>query len=300
MPPSLESQVARQNLEKDKDFSEGFSLAVQRQEWNDYAAGWPLLPALNIEPLTIAGVPCEKASFADSDSTRLLLYLHGGGFYSGSAMTHRAIASDLAQATRQPVLVVDYRLAPEHPYPAALEDACLVYRWLLANGYPSRQLVIAGDSAGGGLAMSALLHLRDEGDSLPAGVVLFSPWADLTLSGESMTTRADVDPTTSRRVLDIAAGYYARDHDLSMPMLSPVFADLHGLPPMMIHVGDDEILLSDAIRLAERAEQATLLVELHIWEGLWHCFFAWSGLPESQQTLAMVADFCTKVSCIEL
>lgn len=292
MPPSPESQLTRQSLQKDTSFSEGFSLEAERKAWEEASAAIPLPHGVKAESLSLANIHCEKITpYGHEGLSPLFLYFHGGGYNSGSAMTTRPLASALSLATQYPVLVPEYRLAPEHPYPAAVEDGCAVYQALLADGFAAHQIVIGGDSAGAGLVMSALLKLRADRIPLPAVNVQFSPWADLTHSGESMTTRTDADPFTSPRALRGAADHYAATHDPADPLLSTVFAELHDLPPMMIHAGEDEILLSDATRLADNARRDNVPVALHVWEGLWHCFVAWTDLPESRQALAMTADF---------
>jgi acetyl esterase/lipase len=189
-------------------------------------------------------------------------------------------------------LLIEYRLAPEHVFPAALEDALTAYRWLLANGTKPEHIVIGGDSAGGGLAMALLTTLRDKGDPLPAGAVLLSPWTDVAGTGESMTTHAEIDPWLSSAAFNFVAPLYAGAEDIRNPLISPVFADLHGLPPLYIHVGTDEILLNDSTRLAERAKAVGVTAHLQVWEGMWHVFQAFAyTLPEGQQAIDQIGEF---------
>jgi acetyl esterase/lipase len=223
---------------------------------------------------------------------RAVLYLHGGGYTMGSCNTHRALGARLAVVSRAPVLIIDYRLAPEHPFPAALEDALAAYRWLIEPGRPVHSITLAGDSAGGGLVIATAIALRDQGDRLPAAIVCMSPWADLAVQGESMVTRAKSDPLIGRESSLQHAASYVAQHDPRSPLISPVYADLHGLPPLLIQVGDYEVLLSDSVRLAERARQAGVDATLEIWDGMWHVWQAYAGyVPEAQQAINRVGAF---------
>ena len=186
---------------------------------------------ITVTSLTANSIPCEQVSSLTVDPTKVLVHLHGGGFNSGSCRTHRDLAARLSLVTHIPVLLVDYRLAPEHPFPAAIEDVWVVYYWLLASGQEPAHIMFSGNSAGGGLVMSVLLSLRDHGEPLPVAAVLMSPWLDMTLSGESITSRAKVDPVVSHEGLLAAVRYYVGDGDPSTPLASPVYADLHTLPP---------------------------------------------------------------------
>jgi acetyl esterase/lipase len=187
---------------------------------------------------------------------------------------------------------VDYRLAPEYPFPAAIEDVTKAYRWLIKSGTQPHQIIMGGDSSGGGLAMSTLLSLRDSGDPLPSAVILLSPWLDLALTGESLVSRAHLDPLVSQEGLRACAKHYIGDRDPKDPLISPLYADLHSLPPMLIHVGDHELLLSDAIRLADRAQAANVEVKLDVWPEMWHVWHAWAAsLPEGQEALNQIGGY---------
>jgi len=221
----------------------------------------------------------------------VLLYLHGGAYCLGSVATHRALIARLVQVTRYRALAPDYRLAPEHPFPAALEDVTSAYRWLLTQGHAPERIALVGDSAGGGLAVAALVALRDAGTPLPAAATCFSPWFDLTLSGASVRTQAGADALLDAASLRRYARAYAADYPLEHPLLSPLYADLRGLPPLLIQVGTAEILLDDATRLASAARKAGVAVTLQTWEGLFHVFQMASFLPETGQALANVSAF---------
>lgn len=212
-----------------------------------------------------------------SDDARVLLYLHGGGFTLGSHRTHKSITSHIARASTAPVVVPNYRLAPEHPYPAALDDTLSVYRKLLEHSLPS-DIAIGGDSAGAGLALQAVLAMPDAGLPTPAALLLISPWVDLSLSGDSHQQMRDVDPMLADSWLRRAADAYRGDIPAHDPRVSSLFADLRGLPPTLVQVGRDEILLSDAQRLTERALAAGVDLRLEVETGLWHDYQLHAGL----------------------
>jgi epsilon-lactone hydrolase len=267
-------------------------LDKQRREWEAAAAKTVLPTTTRIETFEAEGIPCEWVCCSPRDHAQALFFLHGGGFNAGSPRTHRELAARLSLVTDLPILLADYRLAPEHPFPAALEDAVTVYRWLLRMGTRPKQIVLGGDSAGGGLAVSTLLALRDGGDPLPAAAILLSPWADLSLTGESLATRAFVDPTGSLEGLSAAAKLYLGQHDPYDPLISPVYADLTGLPPLFIQVGDLDVLLSDALRLVTQARSADVDVRVEVWLEMWHVWQAWAGeLPEGQAALDQLGEY---------
>ena len=220
----------------------------------------------------------------------ILLYLHGGGFTLGWTNIHRKMVAHLCLAAHCRAFAVDYRLAPEHPFPAPLDDCLSAYRWLLKQGTNPGDIIIAGDSAGGNLTLASLLSLRDSGEPLPAAAVCLSPVTDLERTGDSFWTKKD--PTLKAEFVVTTARHYAGNHDLRCPLLSPLYGDLHGLPPLLIHVGSDEILLSDAERLAEKARTAGVDMRLGVWPAMWHVWhFFTPFLPEAREAIAGVADF---------
>jgi acetyl esterase/lipase len=224
-------------------------------------------------------------------SERVLLYVHGGGFVMCSPWTHGPTAVAIARAAGARALLPKYRLAPEHPFPAALDDCLAVYRWLLSKGTRGQDIVIGGDSAGGNLTLSTLLSIRDAGLPLPAGAICLSPATDLTASGESFRTRAgDEVLLTVPFCRDVGPMYFGQ-HDPAAPLISPLFADLHGLPPMLFHVGTHEILLDDSVRFADRAKAAGIDITLKIWDGLWHAFQLFAIFPEARQAIAELGAF---------
>jgi epsilon-lactone hydrolase len=244
------------------------------------------------ERVSAGGVGAEWISAPGASADRVILYFHGGGYVLGSISTHRAMISRIARASDARALAIDYRLAPEHPFPAAVDDAIASYRWLIAQGYKPGRIVIAGDSAGGGLAVAALLAIRDAKLPMPAGAVPISPWTDLEGTGDSIRTRAARDVMVTQDNLAQSAKQYYGANNPKNPLVSPVHADFRGLPPMLIHVGDAEILLDDATRVAERAKAAGVKVELEVWPDMphvWHVFA--KILPEGQQAIDKIGKF---------
>jgi acetyl esterase/lipase len=267
-------------------------LSQQRAALERMLKRLPVPRSVDLQSAAVAGLAGLWVRPAGAKDGRVLLYLHGGGYAMGSPTTHRSLAAHIAVACAMPVLLVDYRLAPEQPFPAALQDVTAAYRWLLERGHSPRQVAIGGDSAGGGLALATATALRDAADPLPAAIVCLSPWCDLALSGDSVTTRAGADPLLSRETCLAWAAWYAGPHDPASPFISPLNADLRGLPPLLIQVGDREILLSDSIRLAERATRAGVQATLEVWDGLWHVWHFFAGLvPEAQKATDRIGAF---------
>lgn len=248
----------------------------------------PPIAGVHQEPAVAGGVPAEW-TIPDGVETRgTVLYLHGGGYFQGSIATHRRLVAALALAGGVRGLSVEYRLAPEHPFPAAVDDAVAAYRWLVSEGgeTPDR-VVIAGDSAGGGLTFATLVALRDAGDRLPAGGFGISPWTDLAGTGASMTTRADQDPMIDPAFMDLTVRRYIPEGDPRQPLASPLYADLAGLPPLLIHVGGAEVLYDDAFRMAEAARKAGVDVEFAEWAEAFHVWHMMAGMvPEADEAVA--------------
>lgn len=225
------------------------------------------------EPFELAGMDAAWMRLERPHKRRrVILYCHGGGYTSGGLGFSKVLASKLTRATGLDVLAFDYRLAPEHPYPAAVEDAQAAWDHLMRLGFGARDVVLAGDSAGGNMALVLCLRLRAEGRMLPGALLLMSPWTDMTCSGESLTERADIDPVLTPEYIYAVREAYAGDLDPAQPELSPLLADLAGFPPTLIQVGTHEILFSDAERLAERMNAAGTECRLEVWEGMWHDF----------------------------
>jgi monoterpene epsilon-lactone hydrolase len=244
------------------------------------------------EPVTAGGVPAEWVTAPGADPERNILYLHGGGYMIGSVKTHRCLAGWISRAAQARVLIIDYRLAPENPHPAAVDDALAAYRFMIDSGVKPSRTVIAGDSAGGGLTVAALLAIRDAKLPSPAAAVCLSPWVDMEGTGESMTTKAASDPMVGSGNLGEMAAAYLGGKDPKTPLASPLYADLKGLPPMLIQVGTSEVLLDDSSRLAERARKAGVDVVYEPWENMIHVWQIFVPmLDEAKQAVARIGEY---------
>ncbi|MEJ2208845.1 MAG: alpha/beta hydrolase [Anaerolineae bacterium] len=296
--PSLQSRFARLITKQflGRKFRKGRSIADWRDTMERLARYQKTLPGTDIQTRSINGIPAEWVEAPGARTDCALLYLHGGAGVMGSPATHRALVARLSAITHIRALVLDYRLAPEHPFPAALQDAVSAYGWLLDSGYAASRLVVGGDSAGGGLALQTLITLRDSGRSLPAAAFFLSPVTDwVRFDGESYATRATVDPMNNPETCKFTAALFVGDTDPGTPLLYPLGMDLAGLPPLCIHVGDDEILLSDSIRLAERARASNVAVELKVWPSMWHTFQMNAPVvPEARRSLEEIGQFVVK------
>jgi acetyl esterase/lipase len=238
------------------------------------------------------GVPAVRVATAQSRADCHVLYLHGGGYGYGASAHYRDFTWRIAEATATATLCVDYRLAPEHPFPAAVEDAARAYRWLLAEGADPRRIAIMGDSAGGGLAFCALLRLRDEGAPLPAAAVALSPWTDLALTGMSLRQHAEADPMLAAEYAKALAARYLAGADPRHPYASPLYGDPAGFPPTLIQVGSDEILNDDSARMADRLRAAGCAVELQVWPRMPHVWQLFARIvPEGQQAIERIGAF---------
>ncbi len=252
----------------------------------------PLPPDIKREKVNAGGIDGEWISAPNSSADRAVLYVHGGGYVIGSVNTHRDLMGRIARASGARVLGINYRLAPEHPFPAAVDDAVAAYRWMLAQGLQPKRIAVAGDSAGGGLTVATLVAIRDAKLPLPGAGVCISPWVDMEGIGESMKTRAAADPVVQREgLLGMAAAYLGGQNPRS-PLAAPLYADLKGLPPLLIQVGDAETLLDDSTRLNDRAKAAGVSTKLEVWPEMIHVWqlFA-SFLPEGQQAIDGIGSF---------
>jgi len=265
-----------------------------RSKINQMARRYPA-PPKEIRHTPVAAQPekglCPAEWLSVANPKRTVVYFHGGGYFFCGLETHRPTCAYLARTAEAQVLSVDYRLAPEHVFPAAVNDALAWWKALLAQGTDPRQVVFAGDSAGGGLTLACLLAARDEGLPLPAGAVLFSPWTDLSCSGDTMRTLADADVMFNPESLPEAAALYLAGQPANTPLASPLFADLTGLPPLLIYASEHEILLSDSTRLHERAKAQGVSSTLHLKPKMPHVWPTMLVLPEARQTLKACGEF---------
>ncbi len=262
------------------------NVQLARARLNFFGRYVPVASGVDVDMVEVAGLDAEWLTPSDALTDSAILYLHGGAYVVGSCDSHRHLVSHIAHAAGVRALLPEYGLAPENRFPGPIDDAVEVYRALLADGYDPDRLLIAGDSAGGGLAVATLLTLRDEGLPMPRAAFLLSPWLDLTASGETMESRSDQDPWFRADDIRVIARYYCDDDQRSDPRVSPVYADMHGMPPMHIQVGDDEILLSDATRLADKLRAAGVNVSVDVWQGMWHVFQAFLlVVPEAREAV---------------
>ena len=259
------------------------SLEEERRNLDEGGARFLVPDDVTQEVVDADGVPAEFLVAPGAADDRVVLYLHGGGYVIGSIKSHRYLMQNVSRFAAAKTLGLDYRLAPENPFPAAVEDATKAYRWLLAQGYQPKNIAIAGDSAGGGLTLATLVNLRNEGDPLPAAGVLISPWTDLSGEADSVTSRADSDPMVSADGLYGLGQQYLNGADVKNPLASPVFADLTGLPPLLVHVGGREVLYDDAITVVNNAKTAGVEVELLDEAEMFHVWHAFSPMLEEAQ-----------------
>ncbi|MCL6573096.1 MAG: alpha/beta hydrolase [Bacillus sp. (in: Bacteria)] len=275
--------------------SSGAGLEERRKLLNATAKKWIKMPAnCKVEPFQIDGIYAEWISNNQTVKDKVILYLHGGAYGYCSAETHRSLAARIMNETGVKVLLPEYRLAPEHPFPAALEDTLIVYHWLLNQGFDPSTIIFAGDSAGGGLSVAATLLLKDRNEPLPAAVICLSPWVDLTSSGDSYSKNKYKDPYLSLGPVKKAAQSYAGSERLDHKFISPVFGDFSGFPPLHIQVGSVEILLSDAEKLAHQAELTGVNVTLTVWKGMWHVFQMSRRIPEARKAIKEISKFVKK------
>jgi epsilon-lactone hydrolase len=267
--------------------------AERRQRLDEVGAVWPVADDVELERVDIDGLPAEWSIVPGSDRRRALLFFHGGGYCSGSIVSHRRMVTEAGRAASVCTLAVGYRLAPEYPYPAALEDAKKAWAFLRAQGFDAEQIAVGGDSAGAGLTLALLQCLRNTREALPGCAWLVSPWTDLTLSGETLVTKDAADPLIHKSYLaELADAYVPSRVDRKHWHLSPLFADLAGLPPMLIQVGSDETLLDDATRFAAAAGAADIAVTLEIWPHMIHAWPLWNAqLEPGRRALSFTGGF---------
>jgi monoterpene epsilon-lactone hydrolase len=290
--PSPELSAVRDLLVQLGRVGPDVPIDVQRSAAVGLGAMDPLPGDVVVEPVDAGGITGEWVRAPDADPARIVLYLHGGGFVIGGPDSHRSFAAHLSRAARARVLLLDYRLAPEHRFPAALDDTTAAYRWLLTLGHDPRRLTIAGDSAGGGLAVAAMVALRDDGVAPPAAGACISPWVDLTCTAASIEARDGRDYLLSGPWLRAMADHYLDGAEPQSTLASPLYADLAGLPPLLVVVGTEEVLYDDALALAERATACGVEVELEVFEDCAHWWMlTGAGVPEAAAAVTRVATF---------
>ena len=265
----------------------------RRQRLDEVGSVWPVADDVELVAVDAGGVPGEWSSVPGSDASRVLLFFHGGGYCSGSIRSHRRMVSEAGRAAMMRTLAIAYRLAPEHPYPAALDDAHSAWRFLRQAGIASAHIAIGGDSAGGGLTVALIDRLKAAEEELPGCAWLVSPWVDLTMSGSTIATKDAVDPLIHKAYLEELAGAYVPTAtNRTDPRVSPLFADLRGFPPCLIQIGSAETLLADATRFAAAAGAADVSVRLEIWPHMIHAWHLWNAhLKEGRRALVSAGEF---------
>ncbi|MBO5291942.1 MAG: alpha/beta hydrolase [Lachnospiraceae bacterium] len=257
----VHSVVEKNDIEKQRQSQESIGALLGNRTEN-------LIREISIDGMYGEWISVDRAHM----KKYVILYCHGGGYMTGSSLYARTLTNKLAEATSMDVLCFDYRLAPEHPYPSALEDAMRAWNYLMLLGYGARDIIVAGDSAGGNLALCLVHKLKKEGRLLPRGLVLLSPWTDLTASGKTYQTKAEVDPVLDAEYISQAVMSYAAGEDLSNSLISPLFGEFEGFPPTYIQVGSNEILLADSMMLHKRMVKANVSVKMDVFKGMWHVF----------------------------
>src|SRR5215469_3790950 len=276
----------------------------RRKRIDEVGAVWPVSDDVEFTAVDVNGVPGEYSVIPGSDPSRVLMFFHGGGYCSGSIRSHRRLVTEAGRAARMRTLAIGYRLAPEHPFPAAYEDALTAWRFLRNQGIAAMQIAIGGDSAGAGLTLALISRLRDAHEELPVCAWLISPWTDLTMSGSTLVTKAAVDPLIHREYLnELADAYVPAGMDRKDPRFSALYADFRNFPPILIQIGSDETLLDDATRLAARAGATDIAVTLEIWPRMIHAWPLWNAhLEDGRRALvnagAFIRSICTNESSL--
>ena len=287
-------EMIRENAER---LADGAQRGIPEMRADFAANALPPTEAATITAVDANGVPGEWITVPGSDPNRRLLYVHGGGYVIGSTATHRRLCEDIAAASGCSILNLDYRLAPEHPFPAAVDDAIAGLQFMQENGPDgpgvAQSTFVAGDSAGGGLTLATLLAARERGVAMPNAAIGISAWTDMAVTGESITTRADADPLiTDAAMIKLMAAAYVSGGNAEDPLASPVYADYAGLPPLLLQVGDAEVLLDDTRRVTERARAAGVDVTEEVWDEMFHVWHAFAPmLPEGREAIARIGEF---------
>jgi monoterpene epsilon-lactone hydrolase len=281
---SAEQRETIEAILRQSAFPADSTVEEQRRQFREAVSAQPLPPDVTVTAAALGGVPTAEVTLDGVEPRHVILYFHGGVYVISDAFLAAGLAAQVGRRTHAKVISVDYRLAPEHPYPAAVDDALAAYGALLHDGIAPSDIAFAGESAGGGLAIATLVNARDHGLPLPAAAFVMSPYVDLTLAGTTMDTKRDVDPLLNRELLQPRVDDYTSGHDAALALISPVFADLSGLPPLIIQAGSHEVLLDDALRLAREAATADVEVTLDITPRVPHVFQAYSPMLDEAAT----------------
>jgi monoterpene epsilon-lactone hydrolase len=277
-------------------YTEDKSIKQLREETEESGSKIPLPKNTKVEKVMADGVNAEWISCGKVHTNKIFMFIHGGGYYRGSIASTRATVARISEQAGVQCLSIDYRLAPEHPFPAAIDDTYTAYNWILKQGINPKNIIVSGQSAGGGLCLALLLKIKDNKGVQPLGAVAISPWTDLSQSGNTMKTNEEIDPIISKKYLDRMAGLYLKDLSFSLPLASPLFGDLSELPPILIQVGTAETMLDDSKRFYEKAKKANVDINIEIWTDMFH---GWHGnahiLKDAELAIQSIGNFCKKL-----
>ncbi len=277
-------------------YTEDKSIKQLREETEVSGSKIPLPENTKIEKIMADGVYAEWITCGNVNAEKIFMFIHGGGYYRGSIASTRATVARISEQAGVRCLSIDYRLAPEHPFPAAIDDTYTVYNWIVKQGINPKNIIVSGQSAGGGLCLALLLKIKDDKGDQPLGAVAISPWTDLSQSGDTMKTNEDIDPIISKKYLDRMAGLYLKGSPFSLPLASPLFGDLSKLPPILIQVGTAETMLDDSKRFFEKAKKVNVDINIEIWKDMFH---GWHGnahiLKDAELAIQSIGNFCKKL-----
>lgn len=295
---SSQAKVLKEKLfaNKDLDYLLNTDIYMQRKDWEESVLDMEIPEGIMVENIDIDNINGEFINLQNNETDYVILYFHGGGLCLGSSITHRNLAANIAKFTCLPVFVHNYPLAPEHPYPAALENSQNVYLWLIQKGYKEKRIIFGGDSSGCALALSLIFKLKEKHYDLPGAVFLFSPMLDFTLSGDSLKSNSEIDPCLFEEDMRMSVEHYCRNEDCTNPFITPLNGCFHNFPPILIQVGSSEMLFDDAVRLHVKAQTCNVETHLQIWDELWHVFQSNIGIiPEAAQALIKVNLFIKEI-----
>ncbi|MCP1225318.1 alpha/beta hydrolase fold domain-containing protein [Sebaldella sp. S0638] len=295
---SKEAVTAKEKLFQNKNLEDVINtpLKIQREEWEESAGNVKLPENVKIEEVIIRDIKADWIIPEFTESEYVIFYFHGGGLNQGSKLTHRKLVSEIANRSKLRLFIHNYPLAPENPYPEALNKSLEIYLQLLKSGIKAEKIILGSDSSGSALALALILLLKQKKYSLPKAAFLFSPMLDFSLSGVSVTNNEHLDPKIFKEDLELTSKYYCDKKHFKNPMVSPIYGDFSGFPPLFIQVGSEELLLSDSLTLKEKASNVNVPVKLEIWEGMWHVFQTrFESIPEADQALNNTVDFINTI-----
>ena len=281
------------DVKRKNPYRENKTIAQLREETEDAGKKIPLPKHTKFKRVSVGNIDAEWITCGEFETDKIFMFMHGGGYYRGSIASTRATVARISAEAKVRCLSIEYRLAPEYPFPAAIDDTYTAYNWLLKEGVKPKNIIVSGQSAGGGLCLALLLKLKEKKILQPRGAVALSPWTDLTQSGKTMKTNADIDPVISKKYLDRMANLYLVKTPNTSPLVSPLYGQLSGLPPLLVQVGSAETMLDDSLRFVEKAKEAKVDVQLEVWKDMFH---GWHGsahiLKDGEKALKNIGFFC--------